>query len=380
MYVSCFDFFKVGIGPSSSHTIGPMVAARRFAEDHKHQGLLSEVARVKTALLASLAHTDKGQGMDRAVDPGCLLLAGDKCIDFDADHDLVFDTETPTPEHPNTLTFTAFDAVDRTLISARYYSIGGGFVLDEDEFDRPDVVTDVRRVPYPFSSCVELEAHCARANKPIHEILLENEMAQRSREMVESELRRIWGVMSACIEAGCATEGLLPGGLSVVRRAPAVYAYYEQYYSTTRDDGLLAFFLTATSVASLFKKNASISGAEVSCQGEVGVASSMAAAGLTAALGGSVQHVENAAEIAMEHSLGLTCDPVGGLMQIPCIERNAIGAVKVVDASRLALKGDGRHRASLDQAINTMQQTGADMQSIYKETSFGGLAVNVIEC
>jgi len=460
MYISCFEFFKIGIGPSSSHTIGPMVAARRFASGLQSDDVLGEVVRVQVTLLGSLAYTGKGHATDKAVVFGLanetpegltgaraaahwtdaaersqLYLAGKKRISFDLGGHLIFDTRTSTTHHPNTLQFQAFDSFGRVKAKAEYYSIGGGFVLDEDEINRPEATLEAEPVPHPFDSCAELEQRCRDTGEPIHALLLENEMAHRTRAEVVAGLTAIWAAMKECIEAGCRTPGTLPGHLNVVRRAsllhtalskpavthnspdplialdwvnvwaiavneenaaggrvvtaptngaagiiPAVYAYFEKYYEKEEGAGLLPYFLTATAIANLFKKNASISGAEVGCQGEVGVASSMAAAGLTAALGGSVQQVENAAEIAMEHSLGLTCDPVGGLVQIPCIERNAMGAVKAIDASRLALNGDGIHRVSLDQVINTMRQTGADMQTIYKETSLGGLAVNVIEC
>ena len=459
MSVSVFDIFKPGVGPSSSHTMGPMRAGVRFVERLRVAGQLDRVARVEIKLHASLALTGRGHGTDRAVmlglmgfDPATLdpdegeaalaaLRAGGRMvlggagplIGFDEARDIVWAGFERMPQHPNALTFTVYDAGGAEVASRSYFSIGGGFVRDEEEMGRntPDG-TDLTP-PYPFESAADLLAICARENLTIAELMLANEMSALPRAEVEAKLDGLFHAMEACIDRGLRFDGELPGGLRVKRRAmqihasiiakagrgqadplapmdfvnlwalavneenaaggrvvtaptngaagiiPAVLRFYERYYNGTAQ-GRRTFLLTAGAVGALYKRNASISGAEVGCQGEVGVACSMAAGGLTAALGGTNAQIENAAEIGMEHNLGLTCDPIGGLVQIPCIERNAMGAIKAIDASRLALLGEGEHHVSLDKVIATMKRTGADMNEIYKETSLGGLAVNQVEC
>ena len=453
MTVSVFDLFKPGVGPSSSHTMGPMTAAGRFVENLVD----APVARIVTTLQGSLAMTGKGHATDRAVilglagfspatidpdeaevavklvgDTGRLLVGGRREIGFAEATDIVWARRERRPEHPNSLRFEAFDADGQTLSDHIYFSIGGGFVLDEAEIVAPPVV-EARPLPYPFASGAELLEVAEAARLSIAQLMFANECALRPADEVEARLDAIWAAMEACIDRGVRQEGALPGGLAVPRRAakvfaeltgrmernagdplaaldwvnlwalavneenaaggrvvtaptngaagllPAVLRFYDRFYRGDAE-GRRTFLLTAGAVGALYKLNASISGAEVGCQGEVGVACSMAAAGLTAAVGGTNQQVENAAEIAMEHNLGLTCDPVGGLVQIPCIERNAMGAVKAIDASRLALLGDGQHSVSLDKVIATMKRTGLDMSEIYKETSLGGLAVNLPAC
>jgi L-serine dehydratase len=458
MNVSVFDLFKLGVGPSSSHTMGPMSAAARFLATLA--GRLDRVARVETVLYGSLALTGRGHATDRAVilglagfqpatiDPdaadaafariaasGRLSLGeGGPTIDFDPASDIVWAGRTRLPQHPNALRFRAFDAAGATLGEGTYFSIGGGFVRDEAEMganapaDPPSAP-----IPHPFASAADLLAKGEAAGLTIAELMFENEAAQRPAADVTAGLERIFAAMDACIERGMACRGELPGGLRVQRRAaglratisarlerqisdplaaldwvnlwalavneenaaggrvvtaptngaagivPSVLRYYDRMCPSS-PEGRRTFLLAAAAIGSLYKRNASISGAEVGCQGEVGVACSMAAAGLAAALGGTNAQVENAAEIGMEHNLGLTCDPIGGLVQIPCIERNAMGAVKAIDAARLALLGDGQHSVSLDKVIATMMRTGQDMQEIYKETSLGGLAVSLPEC
>jgi L-serine dehydratase len=456
MAVSVVDLFSIGIGPSSSHTVGPMRAAHRFVRSLAEDDLLERTATVRAELFGSLAATGRGHGTDRAVllglegcdpetvDPvvadsqidrvtadGALSLLGRHPIRFDVGSDLVMRARESLPLHPNGMRFTALDGSGAALLSRTSYSVGGGYVV-EDGVLAAQEVTATDAVPFPFTSGAELLAWCDRTALPISCVMLANEMATRPGDEVRGHLARIWAVMQECVAAGCATEGTLPGGLGVRRRAPelhrslsaagadadplhvvdwlnlfalavneqnagggrvvtaptngaagiipAVLHYYTRFCDGADDEGVERFLLTAAAIGLLYKENASISGAEVGCQGEVGSASSMAAAGLCEVLGGTPRQVENAAEIAMEHNLGLTCDPVGGLVQIPCIERNAMGAVKAVNAARMALNGDGRHIVSLDQVIATMRETGADMQSKYKETSLGGLAVNVIEC
>ncbi|HEU4660949.1 MAG TPA: L-serine ammonia-lyase [Pseudolabrys sp.] len=452
--ISIFDLFKIGIGPSSSHTTGPMKAAGNFAEGLRKGGHLASVARVHVTLFGSLAWTGKGHGSDKAVllglsgcapesiEPedaerqfaeikaaGRLSLGGERSIAFDLARDLVFDREQILPGHSNAMKFAAFDADGRTLSEETWYSIGGGFVVREGDPVPPQPV-----VPWPYRSAAELLALADANSLTIADVVLANETVLRPRTAVLEGIDRIAGVMLACIERGIGATGELPGVLKVRRRAsslfkrlcdasqknvhaphqsmeyvnvyaiavneenaaggrvvtaptngaagviPAVLKYYRDHCSDSSQAGVHTFFLTATAIGSLCKMNASISGAEVGCQGEIGVACSMAAAGLTAALGGSNAQIENAAEIGIEHHLGMTCDPVGGLVQIPCIERNAFGAVKAINAASLALRGDGSHRVTLDQVIETMRQTGADMQLKYKETARGGLAVNVPEC
>jgi L-serine dehydratase len=458
MNVSAFDLFKLGIGPSSSHTMGPMTAACRFLE--RLGPRLDQTARVEVTLYASLALTGRGHATDRAVilglagfqprnlDPDAaegvvaqvrvakrLNLGGRREISFDEATDLIWAGRTRLPQHPNGLKFGAYDAAGGLLAERTYFSIGGGFVRDEDEMglNRPPEPSALVEVPFPFDSGAELLEMAAGAGLTIAELMRANERARRSDADIDAGLDEVCAAMYACVERGMRTDGILPGGLKVQRRAyqvhqslineadrrladplaaldwvnlwalavneenaaggrvvtaptngaagllPAVLRYYDRFHQGT-NEGKHTFLLTAAAIGALYKKNASISGAEVGCQGEVGVACSMAAAGLTAALGASNAQIENAAEIAMEHNLGLTCDPIGGLVQIPCIERNAMGAVKAIDASRLALLGDGQHTVSLDKVIATMKRTGEDMSAIYKETSLGGLAVNLAEC
>ncbi|HYG28716.1 MAG TPA: L-serine ammonia-lyase [Allosphingosinicella sp.] len=459
MVSSVFDLFKIGVGPSSSHTMGPMTAACRFVEGLRESGRIAAAARVQADLYGSLALTGKGHASDRAIllglsgqrpdgiDPdeadkivsairesGRLELGGEREIAFDEPRDLRFLQRERLPHHSNGMRFTAFAADGAELEAKVYYSTGGGAVVDEATVSRNAPPEGVWDVPFNFSSSEELLAICEREALSIAEVVRENERAVRSDEEIDAKLDGILAAMDACINRGMAVDGILPGGLNVKRRAPALYRlliekaertlqdpltvldwvnlwalavneenaaggrvvtaptngaagivpaiirYYQRFTPRASDEGVRTFLLTAAAVGSLFKENASISGAEVGCQGEVGVACSMAAAGLTAALGGSAGQIENAAEIGMEHNLGLTCDPVGGLVQVPCIERNAVGAIKAIEASRLALVGDGSHRVSLDQVIETMRKTGLDMNERYKETSLGGLAVNVVEC
>ncbi|MBL8299740.1 MAG: L-serine ammonia-lyase [Rhodanobacteraceae bacterium] len=460
MAVSVFDIFKIGIGPSSSHTVGPMRAAARFVSHWlAERGLLDRVVRIRGELFGSLAHTGRGHGTDKAVlcgfegewpdriDPDIIegtlarIRNGKRIrlhscheIDFDEKRDLIFNKRQKLPYHSNGMRFTAYGANDEVLATRDYYSVGGGFVVNHDEAAEDRIVPDMTPLPYPFHSGDELLQRCSEAGKSIAEVMLANETAWRSESEVRSGLLTIWKAMQACVARGVREAGVLPGGLKVSRRAPtmqaellarpeaalkdpltildwvnlyalavneenaaggrvvtaptngaagiipAVLHYYDRFCPATNEDRIVDFLLTAGAIGILYKENASISGAEVGCQGEVGVACSMAAGGLTAALGGSIYQVENAAEIGMEHNLGLTCDPIGGLVQIPCIERNAMGAVKAINASRMALRGDGKHRVSLDKVIKTMRDTGKDMQDKYKETSRGGLAVNVIEC
>ncbi|HEX3527331.1 MAG TPA: L-serine ammonia-lyase [Thermoanaerobaculia bacterium] len=459
MAISIFDLFTIGIGPSSSHTVGPMRAARRFGESLAADGLLAGVARVRVELFGSLAMTGKGHGTDRAVliglegetpeavDParmparvseirhgGRIALAGRHEIPFAEATDLVFNRKDLLPVHSNGMRFTAFDAAGAVLAERIYYSVGGGFVVNEGATGEDHLVADQTVQPHPFGSAEELLLRCEETGKPIWRLMLENELAWRSEDEIRDGLLRIWEAMRQCVARGCRETGVLPGGLKVPRRAPQLYEelssrpeegfkdpltvldwvnlyalavneenaaggrvvtaptngaagivpavlhYYRRFIPGADDEGVIRFLLTAAAVGILYKENASISGAEVGCQGEVGVACSMAAAGLCAVLGGTDAQVENAAEIGMEHNLGLTCDPVGGLVQIPCIERNAMGSVKAINASRIALRGDGSHKVSLDRVIKTMRETGADMKTKYKETSRGGLAINVIEC
>jgi L-serine dehydratase len=450
--ISVFELFKIGVGPSSSHTVGPMRAAAAFSA-----ALPTErVARVQARLLGSLAFTGKGHATDRAVIlglAGCrpdtlradeaeavlelvndhhyLPLAGRRRIVFAPTTDIVFDYVTPPTGHPNTLVLSAFDAAGETVAQETWLSVGGGFVVREGEALGGD---GGKRYPHPFRDAVDLLKVAGALGLSIAELMRRNEAAVIGDEAVELRLDDLLEAMFACLERGLKREGQLPGGLKVQRRAkaiydrlsadisrnaraaheimdfvsvyamavneenaaggrvvtaptngaagviPAVLRYYRDHCAGASRAGMRTFLLTAGAIGALFKLNASISGAEVGCQGEVGVASSMAAAGLSAALGGTNMQVENAAEIAMEHHLGMTCDPVGGLVQIPCIERNAFGAIKAIAAASLALHGDGSHRVSLDQVIATMRQTGADMQTKYKETSLGGLAVNFVEC
>ena len=453
MAISVFDLFKIGIGPSSSHTVGPMRAAAMFAHELLETGVVDRLVRIEVELFGSLGATGKGHGTDKAVILGLegeapetvdtdaiparleqvhangqLRLLGDRPLDFE----LVFHRRKTLPYHPNGLIFHALGAGGQVLRERSYYSVGGGFVVDEDSAAEDRIISDRTRIPYPFGSGAELLALCERHRLRIADIALANERAWREEAEIRAGVLRIHRAMMDCMERGFRQEGTLPGGLGVVRRAPAllrrlgdeapgtdslavldwvnlfalavneenaaggrvvtaptngaagvipaVLRYYTDFVPGASEDGILEFLLTAGAIGGLYTINASISGAEVGCQGEVGVACSMAAGGLTAAMGGSMAQVECAAEIGMEHNLGLTCDPVGGLVQIPCIERNAMAAVKAINAQRMASRGEGTHRVSLDKVIKTMKETGADMKSHYKETSRGGLAVNVIEC
>lgn len=455
MSISVFEMFKIGVGPSSSHTVGPMRAGRDFVLELEKQELLEKTTSVVTQLYGSLALTGVGHGTDKAVmlgltgeapdtvDPdtieptlqkiaedNAMQLLGKHRIAFDRDMHLLFLKGEFLDRHPNGMRVTALDENEDELLALEYFSIGGGFIVRGD--DKGDGSTkSTRPIPYDFSSGEGLLDQCKQADLKIHQLVMENEKAWRDEDEIRSELLRIWKVMDECIERGIRQEGTLPGGLEVKRRAPklfkdlqseakkdsmdlldwvnlfalavneenaaggrivtaptngaagiipAVLRYYVQFIEGADEDGIVRFLLTAGAIGTLYKKNAGISGAEMGCQGEVGVACSMAAAGLMSALEGSNEQVENAAEIGMEHNLGLTCDPVAGLVQIPCIERNAMGALKAINAARMAKRGDGQHKVSLDQVISTMRQTGKDMQSIYKETSLGGLAVNVPEC
>ena len=460
MAVSTFDIYKIGIGPSSSHTVGPMRAAARFVERRlAGAGLLPRVARVHAEVFGSLALTGRGHGTDKAlllgleghlphrIDPDLIpatlarirgerrvRLGGSHPVEFDEKRDLVMNKRQKLPHHPNGMRFTAFDAAGQVLATQDYYSVGGGFVVNQDEAARDRIVADTTPLPHPFASGDELLQRAEAGGCSIARLMLDNERVWRSDAQITDGLRELWSAMQSCVARGIREEGTLPGGLNVPRRAPALHRelssrpeaamrdpltvldwvnlyalavneenaaggrvvtaptngaagiipavlhYYDRFCPGSSEQGVFDFLLTAAAVGILYKENASISGAEVGCQGEVGVACSMAAAGLTAALGGTPGQVENAAEIGMEHNLGLTCDPIGGLVQIPCIERNAMGAVKAINASRMALRGDGKHKVSLDKVIRTMRETGRDMQDKYKETSRGGLAVNVIEC
>lgn len=456
MAISALDLFKAGIGPSSSHTVGPMVAAKRFAlalSDAPGTPLNA----IRVELYGSLAHTGRGHGTDRAVilgllghepatvpldhmdailkavaDAGSMTLPNGQSISFDAKQHLIFNKREVLPVHPNGMRFTALDRSNQAMFTRDYYSVGGGFVVQPD--GPSSGAADGPKLSYPFSSGEMLLELCHRHRLSIADVMLANETAWRSAIETRTNLLDLWAIMKACVQRGCTQEGVLPGPLEVRRRAPVLYRelclrpesamqdplnvldwvnlyalavseenaaggrivtaptngaagiipavglYYERFVPGANDEGIVHYLLTAAAIGLLYKENASISGAEVGCQGEVGVACSMAAAGLAAAKGGTAMQIENAAEIAMEHNLGLTCDPVGGLVQVPCIERNAMGAVKALNAARLALRGDGKHTVSLDKVIRTMRETGADMQSKYKETSRGGLAVNVIEC
>ncbi|MFC5745085.1 L-serine ammonia-lyase [Actinomadura rugatobispora] len=457
MAISVFDLFKIGIGPSSSHTGGPMAAAHRFARGLERDGLLARTASVRAVLYGSLGLTGKGHGSDKAVilglegdkpetvdvdtvddrlaairSRGALRLFGAHDVPFAVNDHLVFERKESLPGHPNGMRFTAYAAGGEELRSRVYYSVGGGFVVDENATGADRIQPDDTVLPHRFDTAAELLERCRETGLSVSALMLENERAfGRTEAEIRSGLVELWHVMRACVDRGCSREGLLPGGLKVRRRAPqlhrqlvadkgadplhamdwvtlfalavneenaaggrivtaptngaagivpAVLHYYARFVPGASDEGAARFLLTAGAIGVLFKQNASISGAEVGCQGEVGSACSMAAAGFTEVLGGTPEQVENAAEIGIEHNLGLTCDPVGGLVQVPCIERNAVGAVKAISATRIALRGDGRHFVSLDRAIKTMKDTGRDMLDKYKETSRGGLAVNVVEC
>ncbi len=457
MAISAFDLFKIGIGPSSSHTVGPMRAAGMFVEALAGEGLMPRVAGLRVELFGSLGATGHGHGSVKAVvlgltgehpetvDPvasaprveeirksGGLPLPGGRRITFDPDADIVLHRRKRLPFHSNAMLFTAVDGQGGTVAERTYYSVGGGFVLTEDPDGEPRIEADATPVPYPYDTAAELLAHAEGSGLSISGVMMANERVRRDDATVRAGLLEIWRAMGDCVDAGCRAHGVLPGGLKVRRRArdlratlertgdtadplyamewvtlyalavneenaaggrvvtaptngaagiiPAVLHYYVTFVPGADEDGVVAFLLTAAAIGALFKQNASISGAEVGCQGEVGSACSMAAAGLAEVLGGTPEQVENAAEIGVEHNLGLTCDPVGGLVQIPCIERNAIASIKAITAARMAVRGDGSHHVSLDKAIKTLRETGADMKDKYKETARGGLAVNVIEC
>ncbi|MBP0440804.1 L-serine ammonia-lyase [Tianweitania sediminis] len=467
MFLSVFDLYKIGIGPSSSHTMGPMTAAARFLQEIQSgdwpRPAGARVLKIRVSLHGSLAFTGIGHGTDRAVvlgltgftpttiDPDrsdeiLARVAEEKRIcpeghepgyHFDPATDLVLDKKVPLPGHANGMAFNAMDADDRLLLRRIYYSIGGGFVVSEEELQRLKSAASPQgssSVPYPFKNAAEMLRMAADSGLSIAEMKRANEETQVPRDELDAGLDRVWSAMKNCIDRGLSKEGIMPGGLKVRRRArqlhdklqeewrlnrpnpllandwlsiyamavneenaaggrvvtaptngaagvvPAVMRYWLHFYPEADQDDIRTFLLTSAAVGGIIKHNASISGAEVGCQGEVGSASAMAAAGLAAVMGGTPEQIENAAEIALEHHLGMTCDPVGGLVQVPCIERNALGAVKAVTAASLAMKGDGKHFVPLDAAIETMRQTGLDMSEKYKETSQGGLAVNVVEC
>jgi L-serine dehydratase len=457
MAVSVFDLFKIGIGPSSSHTVGPMRAARLFVESLL-QNKDIKITHIKAELFGSLGATGKGHGTDKAIMLGFLgetpdkvdtdaidgyleiirndkqiNLLGKEFVSFNPEKDLVFRRNKSLPYHSNGMRFHAYDENDQIVFERQYYSIGGGFIVDESAVGADRITEDKTPLPYAFSTCKDLLKLCAENDMSISQVMYKNEQSWRSENEIHTSLLNIWKVMQDCVSRGCASEGILPGGMKVKRRAaglnqqlggeaelnsdpmimmdwvnlfaiavneenaaggrvvtaptngaagiiPAVLHYYWKFCPSYSEEGIVRFLLTAGAIGVLYKENASISGAEVGCQGEVGSACSMAAAGLTEILGGTPEQVENAAEIGMEHNLGLTCDPVGGLVQVPCIERNAMGAIKAINASRMAMRGDGKHYVSLDKVIKTMRDTGADMKTKYKETARGGLAVNVVEC
>ncbi|MCL2914346.1 L-serine ammonia-lyase [Shewanella corallii] len=457
--ISVFDMFKIGIGPSSSHTVGPMKAAKVFVDILQEKGLLAQTDELRSELFGSLGQTGKGHGTGKAVILGLMgedpetvdtdnvdatllrvekeqqmVVTGGHIVKFTRENGITYHRRKSLPAHANAMTLYAYK--DGELLYERtYYSVGGGFVLDEDEIQAKDAspATPITAAPYDFDSAAQLLNLCNENGLSISSLMMANERAVASNEEINAGLWRIWETMKSCIERGYLREGLLPGGLKLRRRAPGLYrrlkaegknnvdplnamdwvdlfalsvneqnaagdrvvtaptngaagiipavlCYYHTFVQPVDEDICARFLLTAAAIGILYKKNASISGAEVGCQGEVGVACSMAAAGLTEIMGGTVVQVENAAEIGMEHNLGLTCDPVGGLVQVPCIERNAMGAVKAINASRMALRGDGHHKVSLDKVIKTMMDTGKDMRSKYKETAKGGLAVNIVEC
>lgn len=459
MAISVFDLFSIGIGPSSSHTVGPMRAANQFAQTLHDEGLIDKVCRVKSELYGSLGATGKGHGSDKAVLLGLegespedvdttqiderleqirsskiINLLAEKPVAFSEKQDLIMHRRQTLPYHSNGMTFRAYNAEKQLLREATFFSVGGGFIVDEKAAGMDRIVEDDTRLPYPFRTAVDLLILCANNQMSISDIMLENEKTWRSETEIRNGLLDIWTVMQSCVSNGCVNEGILPGGLKVKRRAPelfrklsnqpeitrqdpltsldwvnlyavavneenaaggrvvtaptngaagiipAVMHYYYRFFPDASDDGIVRFLLTAGAIGILYKENASISGAEVGCQGEVGSACSMAAGALTEVLGGTPEQVENAAEIGMEHNLGLTCDPIGGLVQVPCIERNAMAAVKAINAARISMRGDGQHFVSLDKVIKTMRETGADMKTKYKETARGGLAVNIIEC
>jgi L-serine dehydratase len=466
MAISVFELFSIGIGPSSSHTVGPMRATAKFLQSHRDENRLDAVERIRVELFGSLGATGKGHGSDKAIIGGLsglapesadpdemfalhdsvveqkkLKLAGLREIEFNPKTDLTFSGKV-LGQHSNAMRMTSTDAAGETILQKMYYSVGGGFVLDDQGLEKDIIVPDETPVPYPFTTAKRLLELCDEHGLSISTLMLKNEIAlkhgsrrtgqPRGETEIRDELLEIWAVMQASVKRGCTQEGILPGGLKVKRRAahlhrklvgdpdsdmplsimdwvnlwamavneenaaggrvvtaptngaagiiPAVLHFYHRFCLGANEEGTIRFLLTAAAIGTLYKINASISGADVGCQGEVGSACSMAAGALAEVLGGNPNQIENAAEIGMEHNLGLTCDPIGGLVQVPCIERNAMAAVKAINAARLALRGDGRHFVSLDKVIATMRETGKDMKTKYKETSRGGLAVNVIEC
>lgn len=460
MAISVFELFSVGIGPSSSHTVGPMRATEMFSTRIKEQGLLHKTKRIKVELFGSLGATGKGHGSEKAVllglegekpesfnpqdteqrvnsilDSKELNLLGEYKISFNLSRDLIMHKRNSLPYHSNGMICYAYDDAENELLSKTYYSVGGGFVVDDTVAGSDIIKEDDSKLAFPFTTCAQLLEHCEKHKLRICELMMENEKYWRSKKEIKQGILHIWDVMKECVQNGISNEGILPGGLKVRRRAkslyedlkkksrvdmispgltdmdwvnvyaiavneenaaggrvvtaptngaagiiPAVMHYHYKFCKGACNDSIINFLLTSAAIGVLYKENASISGAEVGCQGEVGSACSMAAGGLTEAMGGTIYQVENAAEIAMEHNLGLTCDPIGGLVQVPCIERNAMGAIKAINATRIALRGDGSHFVSLDKVIKTMRDTGKDMKDKYKETARGGLAVNVIEC
>ncbi|MCB5160828.1 L-serine ammonia-lyase [Marinomonas algarum] len=460
MATSLFDLFKVGIGPSSSHTVGPMVAAHQFAQQLASLDIIENITRITVDLYGSLGATGKGHGTGNAVlmglegewpdtiDPSgvvdrvaqinktaCVSLLSRYPVTLNPESDLIYHRIDRLDFHANGMVLIAFDQQGTERHRSTFYSVGGGFIVEEDEQGQAVLQEDTTKLPHVFHSAKTLMALCHEQDKSIAQIMLENERYWRSEEEIQQGILSIWSVMKRCVQQGIQNEGILPGGLKVKRRAaslykdlssktrmdmitpslgamdwvnlyalavneenaaggrvvtaptngaagiiPAVLHYYWEFCPRSSEEGIVTFFLTAAAIGLLFKENASISGAEVGCQGEVGSACAMAAAGLAAATGGSPEQIENAAEIGMEHNLGLTCDPIGGLVQVPCIERNAMGAIKAINSASMALRGDGSHYVSLDKVIQTLRETGLDMNDKYKETSRGGLAVNVIEC
>ncbi len=453
MYISIFDLFKIGVGPSSSHTVGPINATNQFIDYLIQQKLFDQIDKIQFELFGSLAFTGKGHGTDKALILGLMgytpttvnpkltkqiindvksekqiLLNQNKKIKFDFSNDIKFNFKDQKKFHSNAILIKAFNTNNNLIYKEIYYSTGGGFIINDKQINNQK---QLKKVPYMFNSSKELLELCTKNNFYIYDLMLKNELVFNSNDKINSKIKNIWETMDASIDNGIQNSGILDGGMEVKRRAsdlynslknssindpltiidwvnlfaiavceenasggrivtaptngaagiiPAVIKYFMQFVPNANQASINKFLLTSAAIGMLYKNNASISGAEAGCQGEVGVACSMAAAGLTAVLGGNNNQIENAAEIGMEHNLGLTCDPVGGLVQIPCIERNAMGAIKAINASRIALRGSGDHKVSLDQVIATMKQTGIDMQSIYKETSKGGLAVNVVEC
>lgn len=451
--LSVFDVFSIGIGPSSSHTVGPMKAAFDFAQSLGDT--LYSVTHIHIELFGSLGQTGIGHGTGKAIilglsgfqpeqieidiveriikkvtDTGHLNVLQNHRIPFQQSEAILFHRRKTLPQHSNALTISAYND-DKLIRSETYYSVGGGVIVKDREFTTSEFTQHAIQPVYPFSTAEQLISQCQANGLTISGLMLANEIQMRTKDQVKSQCAHLWYVMRSCIEQGLQNEGILPGGLKVTRRAPALYrrlktertadpmaamdwvnlyalavneenaaggrvvtaptngaagiipavlSYYDKFIEPVSDEIATRFLLTAAAIGILYKKNASISGAEVGCQGEVGVACSMAAGALTEIMGGTVQAVENAAEIGMEHNLGLTCDPVGGLVQVPCIERNAMGAIKAINASRLALRGNGQHKVSLDKVIKTMRETGKDMKDKYKETARGGLAVNIIEC